>query len=69
MTKNKLPEIGTMVKFRIEGDKHLHDGTYTAEGFQACMGLICYTTNEVDYWRRDIDREQWACLADGGDAC
>ena len=51
-TKDKLPDIGTAVKFRIEGgDKHLHEGTYTAEGFETCTGFICYTTCEVDYWR------------------
>jgi len=51
LTKVKLPEVGTAVKFRIEGDKHLHEGTYTEEGFKACTGFVCYTTCEVDYWR------------------
>jgi hypothetical protein len=50
-TKDKLPAIGMSVKFRIEGDKHLHEGTYTEEGFKACLGFVCYTTCEVDYWR------------------
>jgi len=50
-TSDKLPELGTAVKFRIEGDKHLHEGTYTDEGFTTCNGFVCYTTCEVDYWR------------------
>lgn len=50
-TSNQLPSIGDQIKFRIVGDKHLHEGTYTEEGFKACTGFICYTTCEVDYWR------------------
>ena len=50
-TKDKLPALNSAVKFRITGDKHLHEGTYRAEGFKTCDGYICYTTCEVDYWR------------------
>ena len=50
-TSEQLPAMGTAVKFRIPGDKHLHEGTYTQKGFEACTGFICYTTCEVDYWR------------------
>ena len=50
-TNVELPELGTMVKFRIIGDKHLHEGIYTPNGFEHCNGFICYTTCEVDYWR------------------
>ena len=49
-TKVKLPQLGYKVNFRIIGDTHLHEGTYTAEGFEHCNGFICYTTCEVDYW-------------------
>lgn len=52
LTKNKLPPIGAAVKFRIEGGStHLHEGTYTDDGFEHCQGFICYNTHEVDYWR------------------
>lgn len=50
-TKDKLPALGDQIKFRIVGDKHLHEGVYTEEGFKTCDGFICYTTREVDYWR------------------
>ena len=54
-TKDKLPDVGAAVKFRIEGDKHLHEGTYTKEGFEHCNGFVCYTTSVVDYWRTRVD--------------
>jgi len=50
-TKVELPSIGTPVKFRIEGDKHMHEGIYTEKGFEHCSGFVCYTTALVDYWR------------------
>lgn len=51
-TKDKYPRDGYAVKFRITGDKHLHEGTYTTEkGFTTCTGFLCYSTDEVDYWR------------------
>lgn len=57
-TKTKLPKIGYEVNFRIEGgDKHLHKGTYTEDGFKTCDGFICYTTCEVDYWNYVIGSE------------
>lgn len=51
-TSVELPEVGTAVKFRIIGDKHLHEGTYLEDGFSTCNGFVCYTTCEVDYWRK-----------------
>jgi len=50
-TKVELPPIGAAVKFRIEGDKHMHEGTYTEKGFEHCNGFVCYATLLVDYWR------------------
>ena len=50
--KDKQPENNSKVKFRIEGDKHLHEGTYKDGKFESCNTFICYdVTDGVDYWR------------------
>jgi len=51
-TNKECPPDNTAVRFRITGDKHIHEGTYTdAKGFEVCTGFICYTMDDVDYWR------------------
>jgi hypothetical protein len=50
----QLPAIGTKIKFRIKGDKHLHEGEYKDNDcFQSCGGMVCYCVSSgfVDYWR------------------
>lgn len=50
--KDKQPENNSKVKFRIEGDKHLHEGTFKDGKFESCNTFICYAIEDgVDYWR------------------
>ena len=50
----QLPRDGEYVRFRLNGDKHMHSGRYSSEkGFEVCNSFICFTMVDVDYWRPD----------------
>jgi len=53
-TNKECPIDNTAVRFRIADDTHMHTGKYTdAKGFEVCNSFICYTMDDVKYWRYD----------------
>ncbi len=53
-TSKQMPDDNTAVRFRLADDKHIHTGTYTiANGFEVCNSFLCYTMEDVSWWRKD----------------
>ncbi len=53
-TSKQMPNDNTPVRFRLMDDKHIHTGTYTtAKGFEVCNSFMCYTMEDVSWWRKD----------------